>query len=88
MRGFKKYFKSSVNNFSPIGMCDQTNFMVPHNRMVWQLEYNSQGLYNTGLLVYDKFADKPNPTNLAPKFFGDPKPILNASPSYYIKQGN
>lgn len=86
MARIKKLFRSSINSFSPIGMCDQSNFIVPHKDLVWQMEYNGAGLFNTGLLVYKKFVDKPNPTNLAPKFYGDPKPVMNARPSYYIDE--
>lgn len=86
MARIKQYFTSSLENFSPLGMCDQSNFCVPHNEMVHQMEYNGAGLYDTGLLVYRKFADKPNPTNLAPKFFGDPIPVQNARISYYVDE--
>jgi len=86
MARIKRYFKSTIYNFSPLGMCDQSNFSVPHNQMVRQLEYNGSGLYDTGLLVYYKFADRPNPTNLAPKYFGDPTPVVNARVAYYIDE--
>lgn len=86
MAKIKRYFTASLNKFSPLGMCDQSNFSVPHKDMIRQMEYNGAGLFDTGLLVYKKFADRPNLSNLAPKFFGDPTPVINARMAYYVDE--
>lgn len=74
----------SLKNPRPTGQCDYSGFLCMHHDLVPQYEYSGSGLYNTGFLVYKKFADKPNPALQTPtNVGGDPKPVINARPYKY-----
>lgn len=77
-----KYLKGDLKNVVGSGRCQRSNFMVNHDKLIYQMEYNSKGIYNTGILVYEGFADEPNPQNLAYDWnlYRDPEPIKNPSP--------
>lgn len=78
-----KYLKGDINNVRGSGVCDTSGFHVNYPDLKKQMEYSGQSLYWTGFLVHKDFLDKPQPQNLKPKFFGDPKPILNPRPGNY-----
>lgn len=76
--------KGSLNNIQPLGQCDFTQYLCNHKDLRWYMEYNSTGLYNTGLLVHKDFLFKPNPSNLLPQLHTDPTPVKNARPCWYF----
>lgn len=81
-----KYTKMSKTNPQAIGQCDYSGLVVRHADLKKQMQYSGTGLYWTGLWVYTKFIDKPNPQNLAPRVKADPVPVDHARPSNMVTQ--
>ena len=69
---------------SPIAVarCQYSNFIVPRNELVKQMVYQGTGLVWTGLYVWKRFADKPNPAMMTPLLQADPKPIPMPIPDF------
>lgn len=63
-----------------VGRCQISNFIVPRNELVKQMQYAGNALVWTGLYVWYKFADKPNPSLLTPLLKADPAPIPHPLP--------
>lgn len=65
------------DNDSPlaIGQCDYSGFIVPYHELVRQMEYRGNALVWTGFLVWNRFADEPNPQLLNPILQPDPIPL-------------
>jgi hypothetical protein len=76
--------KVTPSNFQSRSMCDRSQMVFPMSEMRWQYEYNATGLYNTGLLVHKSFLFEPQKNNLLAPFYGDPKPVPNARPAWYL----
>lgn len=73
----RTYIPKRKKFISASAQCDNSGFIVMHKDLVKQMEYSGSGLYWTGYLVYKDFYDKPNPQNLAPRLYGDPKTVDN-----------
>ena len=73
-------FNPDIRNFSYIGQCDVSKFVVYGKDLVLYLEYAGDNLYDTGILAHKMFVDKPQPANLAPRVILDPEPVLNPRP--------
>jgi len=58
-----------------IGQCDYSGFIVPYHELVRQMEYRGNALVWTGFLVWNRFADQPNPQLLDPILKQDPIPL-------------
>ena len=87
--GFKHHGKyTHMNKRAPsaIARCDHSGMMVKHSMLQKQMQYSGAGLYWTGLWVYPKFLDKPNPQNLAPRVKLDPVPVPHAKPDEMVSQ--
>lgn len=79
-----KYTKLDRNNPRGLGMCDYSGLTVRHADLCKQYEYRGRGLVWTGLWVYKKFLDKPNPQNLTPIITVDPIPLLHPRPDPFL----
>jgi hypothetical protein len=64
------------------GQCDYSGFVVPYSELVKQMEYRGNALVWTGFLVWNRFADKPNPQLLDPILPPDPVPLKNPRPVF------
>lgn len=84
VRNHGKYTKMRKNNPLAIARCDYSGLMVQHASLQRQMQYRGSGLVWTGYYVYTKFLDEPNPQNLTPLIYVDPKPILNARPDNQV----
>ena len=80
MRGMSTRLKVNIRHPVASGVCDFSGFVVPAKDLVEQLAYTGNGVINTGLKVYKKFADQLNPQNLAFEAEVDPVPALNPRP--------
>jgi hypothetical protein len=81
-----KYVRTNRQHPTGIAKCDRSGLIVNHKDLCKQMEYSGAGLYWTGLWVYKKFIDKPNPQNLAPRVKIDPVPLEHARPSWMVAQ--
>lgn len=79
-----RYTRMSKSNPLGIGRCDYSGLMVAHRDLCKQMAYSGKGLYWTGLWVYKKFLDDPNPQNMAPKLRADPVPLKHARPDKMV----
>ena len=84
VRNHGKYTKMRRNDPRGIGTCDFSGLMVQHARMKQQLAYRGRGLVKTGYLVNPKFWDQPNPQDLTPLIYIDPKPLTWPRPDVLI----
>lgn len=73
-------FNPDIRDFSALGQCDISKFVVYKDDMVPYLEYAGNSLYNTGILAHKMFVDEPQPANLAPRILLDPEPVMNPRP--------
>lgn len=73
-------FRKKRDVYFPVGRCDASFQIVKHKDLAKQYEYAGKGLVDTGMMVYKKLLDKPNPQNLAPKIKIDPMPVRRARP--------
>lgn len=73
-------FNEDITDFSPIGQCDISKFVVYMKDMVPYIEYSGTGMYNTGILAHHMFVDEPQPANLSPRIILDPEPVMNPRP--------
>lgn len=84
--GFNATFYSTafnvrnLRNFSPLGQCDITGAIVPYKDLRPYMEWAGYGLYNTGILAYKRFVDKPDGALRTPNVYLDPEPVLNPRP--------
>lgn len=62
-------------------MCDYSGLIVQAEDRRKQMAYGGNGLYWTGLWVYKKFLDKPNPASQSPLIVLDPVIFPNPRPS-------
>lgn len=85
-------FKRSVKGCKigePYGVCDLTGMIVPRKDLVPQMQLSRTGLYDTGMLVYYKYADIPDTHDLSPgDSKGDPTPVENPRPDYQLLDAN
>lgn len=84
VRNHGKYTRMRKNNPLAIARCDYSGLMVQHAKLQQQMEYRGSGLVWTGYYVYSKFVDEPNPQNLTPLIYADPRPIMNARPDNQV----
>lgn len=84
VRNHGKYTKMRLNDPRGIARCDYSGLMVQHARMKQQLAYRGRGLVKTGFLVNPKFWDQPNPQDLTPLIYIDPRPLINPRPDVLI----
>ena len=70
-----KYQKFSFKRPRARAVCQISGLDCMREDMVKQMEYAGNGLYWKGIWVNKKFADKPNPSLLAPRICADPYPI-------------
>lgn len=84
VRNHGKYTKMSKLNPRAIGTCDYSGLMVRHAHMVPQVAYRGRGIVKTGFLVNPRFYDNPNPQDLTPLVYVDPRPVLNPRPDSII----
>ena len=82
----QKKFRTNGKNLKPLGMCDRSKMLFYRDDIVKEYDYNSTSLYWTGRWVYKGFLFKPNPSNLKPESYGDPKTVPNARPAYYFPE--
>ena len=80
VRNHGKYTRMRLRNPRAIAVCDYSGLYVQHAALRRQMEYRGSGLVWTGYYVNPQFLDVPNPQNLTPLIYVDPKPILNARP--------
>lgn len=79
-----KYTHLDRKNPRGLGMCDYSGLTVRHADLCKQYEYRGRGLVWTGLWVYKKFLDKPNPQNLTPIITVDPIPLQHPRPDPFL----
>jgi hypothetical protein len=77
VRNHGKYTKMSARDPRGIARCDYSGLMVRHSDLRRQKQYRGRGLVWTGLMVYYKFLDVPNPQELIPLIKLDPIPLKN-----------
>ena len=65
-----------------VGRCAKSNFMVPRNELVKQMEWRGDSLVWTGHWVWNKFADKPNPQLRRDNLKPDPETVFPALPDH------
>ena len=63
-----------------VGRCDKSNFIVPRDELVRQMEWRGDRLVWTGFMVWSRFADAPNPQLRPPKLGADPVPLQFPGP--------
>jgi hypothetical protein len=73
-------FNPDIRDFSALGQCDISKFVVYKDDMVPYLEYAGNSMYNTGILAHKMFVDEPQPANLSPRILLDPEPVMNPRP--------
>jgi len=76
------YVHINKRNPRASAVCDISGFRVMHHNLVHQMEYNGEGLYDTGLMVEKRFATRPNPQNMTPYIGPDMKPVPDPRPDF------
>lgn len=75
-----KYFKPNSNSSRAAGVCDFSSMVFPHSELKKQMQWTGDQLTWTGLMVAERFLDKPNPQDRPPPINNDPTVIANPRP--------
>lgn len=70
----------------PVGVSDRNGQVYFLDQMVWQFEYNANGLFNKRILVGPDEVDVPAEFLQVFKFGPEPQPLPNARPWHYATQ--
>lgn len=82
--------RASISARQPraLGVCDRCNFLLNHDRLVWQYEWRGPRLQNIRLLVCESCYDKPQEQLRTIVLPPDPVTIQNARPEAYASDDN
>ena len=72
------------NDPQPWGICDYSGRRVLRSELTRQMEWRGNRLVWTGLMVWKRFADLPNPQNQTPMLKADPLGFADARPESAI----
>ena len=72
------------NDPEPWGICDASGFRCKRSELTRQMEWRGNRLVWTGLMVWKRFADLPNPQLQTPTLKADPPGFADARPESAI----
>lgn len=75
-----RYVKIDKNNPTPIGVCDDSDFVFNKEDLVPQMEWRGDRLVPTGFLRGKPFLDEPQPQLKTPEIKADPYPVKDPRP--------